>query len=130
MANRAYLSTRGFDAFLEELAAIGANIDEAVADALNVGADVLLEGMQERVKVLTGNLKSKLRKSDVKRDGNFYYIEVGLLRGTDADSARYGNSQEYGTSSMPAHPYIRPTFDEDGTKARRAMKDYLREKFR
>jgi len=46
---------------------------------------------------------------------------------TDAETARYGMAQEYGTSSMSAHPYIRPTLKADNRKIRGAERKVLKE---
>ena len=88
---------------------------------LAAGGEVLLDGMKRRVPKDTHNLESHLTVDGPHQDGNFHYILVGISKSTDADTARYGNAQEYGTSSMPAQPYIRPTLDADKGKARRAM---------
>ena len=77
--------------------------------------------MQRRVRKDTHHLEESIEASEPKQDGNFVYIEVGLIN-ADAETARYGNANEYGTSSMPAQPYIRPALDEDMTKARAAMR--------
>ncbi len=61
------------------------------------------------------------------QDANYHYVMVGLSSSADADTARYGNAQEYGSSSMAAHPYVRPTLDSDFGKARSAMRDVFKE---
>ncbi|GAP11746.1 phage protein, HK97 gp10 family [Bellilinea caldifistulae] len=130
MATKATLTLKGLDEYLEKIAAAGKDVDEAAARAVLAGAEVLQEGMRNRVPVRTGNLRENIRIFGPEWDGNFVFCEVGLIhrRGwTDADTARYGNAQEYGTSSMAAQPYIRPTIAEDGKKARDAMKESLEE---
>jgi|DewCreStandDraft_4_1066084.scaffolds.fasta_scaffold06643_7 HK97 gp10 family phage protein len=130
MATKATLTLKGLDEYLEKIAAAGKDVDEAAARAVLAGAEVLQEGMRNRVPVRTGNLRENIRIFGPEQDGNFVFCEVGLIdrRGlTDADTARYGNAQEYGTSSMAAQPYIRPTIAEDGKKARDAMKESLEE---
>jgi len=125
---RAKLSTKGIAEYLEQIAQRGEDVDAACADALQAGGEAALEGMRRRVAVDTGNLKENLRVSEVQQDGNFTSVEIGLLAGTDAKIARYGNAQEFGSSSMPAHPYIRPTMAEDKNKITAAMKKSLQEK--
>lgn len=133
MAIRTKLTTKGFEEYLEKIAAAGMNVDLAADEALAAGGEVLLAGMQRRAPVgqspddpHPGNLKSKLAKSEPEQDGNFHSIEVGLLKGTDADTARYGNAQEFGTSSMAAQPYVRPALDSDMGKARSAMRSVFK----
>lgn len=116
------LTTKGFDAYLEALAKAGADVDAAAEEALREGGDVLVEGMRRRAPVRTGNLKSKIRARGPFREGGYHYVEVGLPGDTDAETARYGQVMEYGSSSVSAQPFIRPALDEDMRKARAAMR--------
>lgn len=126
MTTRAKISTKGFEEYLEKLAAAGQDVDQSIHKALDAGADVAIEGMRRRVPKDTGNLENHIGKTEVKQDGNYSFIEVGVLNADD-ETARYGNAQEYGTSSMPAQPYIRPTMKEDAGKIRKAMRESLAE---
>lgn len=119
------LSTKGLAEQLERIIQAGQDIDAAVDDALQAGGEVLVDGMKRRAPVLTGNLAGTIHATEPRQDGNFHTIEVGLPSDVDAETARYGNAQEFGTANMPAHPYLRPTIDEDGRKAQRAMKNTL-----
>jgi HK97 gp10 family phage protein len=121
MATRVKLTTKGFEPFMEQIAKLGKNLDAVVDRALEAGAEVLLDGMQRRVPKDTHNLEEHLKTDGPHQDGNYHYITIGLM-GADAETARYGNAQEYGTSSMAAQPYIRPTLDSDKRKAGAAMK--------
>lgn len=126
MTTRVKISTKGFDEYLEKLAEAGANVDESIHKALEAGAEVAVEGMRRRVPKDTHNLEKHIDKTEVVQNGNYSFVEVGVLE-TDAETARYGNAQEYGTSSMPAQPYIRPTIKADAAKIRAAMKKSLEE---
>jgi HK97 gp10 family phage protein len=133
MATWVKLSTKGFEEYLENLARAGKDIDAIADHALAAGGEVLLAGMKRRVPVgkapddpHPGNLKRTLRIDGPHRDGNFHYILVGLVN-ANADTARYGTAQEYGTARMAAQPYIRPTIDEDKGKAGKAMLEVFKE---
>jgi HK97 gp10 family phage protein len=126
MAFKARLTTQGFDDFLEQIVASGKDVDQAADQALAAGGRVLLEGMQRRVPRDTGNLMDTLKIRGPLRDGNYHFVEVGLV-GADAETARYGTAQEYGTSNMAAQPYIRPAMNEDIRKARLAMRKAFEE---
>jgi HK97 gp10 family phage protein len=128
MAIRATLSTTGFDEYLEALAKSVEDVDEVASEALAAGAAVILRGMQDRVAVDTGDLQSKLSISGPYRDGHEHFVYIGLNRGIDAKTARKAVAQEYGTSKMPAHSFIRSTIDIDKAKARKAMRDIFRAK--
>lgn len=91
-----------------------------LADAAEPGAQILLDGMQQRVAVDTGELHDSLR-IEVTTHGDS--AEVFLE--TDSDHAE---ANEFGTHHMPAQPFIRPTFDEDGDKAIDAIADALGKK--
>jgi HK97 gp10 family phage protein len=125
MAARVSFSVMGFEEYLERIARAGRDIDAAAGKAVAAQGDLILEGMEARAPVLTGKLKITLARTPVRQDGNFVYIEVGMPRDADADVARYGNAQEYGTSSMPAHSYIRAGFDEKKNKARALARKVL-----
>lgn len=127
---RAKLETKGFEEFLERITQMGKGVDQAAAKALEVGGDVLLAGMKRRVPKDTHNLEEHLVRSEPNQDGNFIYIEVGLAKDSDQRTVVYGTAQEYGTSSMAAQPYIRPTLDSDMGKTRVEMKKVLEEESR
>jgi HK97 gp10 family phage protein len=116
------LTTKGFEEYLERIAAAGANIDAIAEQALEAGGGVLLGGMQQRVPKDTRNLESHLAVEGPFRDGNFHWVEIGLAKNTDANTARYGNVQEFGSATTAAQPYVRPTLDHDMARARKAMK--------
>jgi HK97 gp10 family phage protein len=126
MAVRAKLSTKGFAEYLERIAEAGGSVDAAADRALEAGGAVLLAGMQARVPKDTRNLENSLVIEGPIADGNFHYILVGLDRNADANTARYGTAQEYGTPRMAAQPYVRPTMDADKGKASKAMRDSLK----
>lgn len=121
------LTTKGFAEYLEKVAQAGRNIDQVADQALAAGGAVLVEGMRARVAVDTHNLQDHIKATEPAADGNFHFIEVGLPAGTDAETARYGNVQEFGSSKMPAHPYVRPTLDSDMGKARAEMRRVFKE---
>jgi len=127
MATKAKFQTKGFDKYFEALAAADRDIDAAADKALMAAGQVLLGGMKERVPKDTHNLESHLAIEGPIVDGNFHYIEVGIEKGADAETARYANAQEYGSTSMAAQPYIRPTLDKDKKKARAAVRKSLKE---
>ena len=128
MAVRSKLTTKGFEKYLENIAKAGRDVDASADRALLAGGELLQDGMIRRAPELTGNLKGHIKIKGPEQEGNFHSIEVGVIHDrkfTDEETARYANAQEYGTSSMGAQPYVRPTLDEDKRKARKAMKESL-----
>ena len=113
---------------MEKLVGAGQNIDDSVDKALMAGAPLIQDEMLARVPFSTGNLAEHIAIKGPERDGNFHSVEVGIIHDinfTDEDTARYGNAQEYGTSTMEAQPFIRPGMDNGKGKANKAMKESL-----
>lgn len=117
---RAVLSTKGFEEYLERIATAGENVDDAADEALAAGGQVLVDGMQQRAPEAEGNLKQHIGATEPKSEGGFHWIEVGI-QDVDRETEMYFFYQEMGTASMAAHPYVRPTLDNDARAARAAM---------
>ena len=113
--------------YMEQLQTAGQDIIPAAEEAVEAGAKVLLTGMQKRVPVKSGNLRRNLSYK-MTTDGDTVAAEVGLLDDVDADTARYGNVMEYGTATIRPRAYISNTFDYDRARARRAMRETLRQR--
>lgn len=126
MTVRVIWKLNGMEKYLEALYEAGKDVEAAADRAVAAAGAVLLEGMKQRVPVLTGNLKSNLECSAPMRDGYVHYVEVGIKKDVDPETARYGNVQEYGSAHTPPHSYIRATFDEDEKKARKAERESLK----
>lgn len=127
MATRVIFSTKEIINYLEDLVNKNKNIDQVVPRALKAGGEILLDGMKKRVRKDTHNLEEHLEMDGPHQDGNYHFVKVGLSQKTDAETARYANAQEYGTSSMSAKSYIRATMDHDRSKARKAMLAVIKE---
>lgn len=125
MTTTATFSMKGFEDLLEAIVALGRDVDAAAAEAAQAGGEVLRQGMQQRAPVDTGNLRDHIAVLGPKRDGNYTYVVVGVVK-ADETTARYANAQEYGTTRMAAHPYIRPTIAADKAAARRAAIEALK----
>lgn len=121
MGAKATLKLTGVSDLLERIAQINGSVDDAADRALTAGAGVAIAGMKRRVAVDTGNLRNNIKKSNVKNDGGYFFINVGLVD-ADAKTAKYGTVQEFGSTTTPAHPYIRPTMDSDKSEIRNAIK--------
>lgn len=113
---------KGLYQLMDDLQQAGVDVDLVADEMLTVGSGVILKGMKQRVPKLTHNLEHKLEVSAVQREGNRHFVLIGLVPGVDADTARYGNVREFGSAKLPAQPYVRPSFDEDGSEAFREMK--------
>lgn len=122
MGFKTRLSTKGFEDYLEKLASAGADIDGIADEALLAGGTILKDGMQRRAPERTGNLKSHIRLEGPDQDGNFHFVDVGVLD-VERPKELYFFYQEFGTANTAAQPFIRPTLDSDWKRARAAMKE-------
>lgn len=125
MATTGKLELSGLRAYLEDLAAAGKDVDAAAARALEAGAQPVLAEMKALVPKDTHNLENHLGVDGPHRDGNFSYVDIGVVT-ADKETAIYGNVQEYGSSSVAAKPYIRPSFKSKKSAAMKAMKESLK----
>lgn len=132
MATKGQLSLRGLEAYLEELARAGQDVDAAVKRAIQAGAQPIVEQMLQDVPVgdpkvdpHPGNLKKHITIDGPHQEGNFVYVDVGVIN-PDDETAIYGNVQEYGSPSNRAQPYIRPALKSKRSAAMSAMKESLK----
>lgn len=128
---KVWMKLEGFDQYLEELVKAGKDIDQVAEECLEAGSEVLLAGMQRRAP--HDVIKNALRKTEVMKDGDKRYLYLGILRDTDAETARIADVWEFGGPgktghggkrkhrSITARPYIRPTLRSDAKKARAAQ---------
>lgn len=117
---KSVLSTKGFSEYLERLAEAGQDIDAISDEALTTGGEILLKGMEARAPRDKGHLVHRIQVVGPKRDGNYHFIKVGIFN-VDRPKELYFFYQEFGSARNAAHPYLRPTFDDDMRAARAAM---------
>ena len=117
---KSVLSTKGFEEYLEKLTQAGKDIDAIADEALMAGAKILKAGMEARAPKKKGHLVHRIQIVGPTRDGNYHLVKIGLFN-VDREKELYFFYQEYGSARNAAHPYLRPTFAEDMTKARAAM---------
>lgn len=120
------LSLRGLSEYLEDLARAGQDVDAAARRALEAGAQPILEQMKRDVPKDTHNLENHLVADGPHQDGNFVYVDIGIVN-ADEHTAIYGNVQEYGSSSNKPQPYVRPALKSKRSAAMRAIKQSLKD---
>ena len=118
------LSLDGLGKYLEDLAAAGRDVDAAAKKALPIGGEIIADEMVRLVPKDTHHLEDTIGVEGPNQEGNFIYVDVGVITG-DKETAIYGNVQEYGSSSVEAQPYIRPSFRSRKAAAMKAMKQSL-----
>lgn len=133
MTTQAYFTVRGLEEYMDTLLKAGRDIDAAAQRALEKGAPILQSEMQALVPIDEGNLLEHIQIDGPHQEGNYSYIEVGVIHKsgfTDAETARYGNAQEYGWSSggkfHPGRSYIRPAIDRKRALVLRTIRESLK----
>ena len=117
--------SKGIEAYLEEIARAGEDIDKVAAEVLTEArgdADAALHAnLRKTSETWTGAADKTLFSTDVQQDGNFIYFELGADISKDP-AAIY---KEFGRPRQAAEPFFRPTF----TKLRGNVKKMLKEVF-
>jgi HK97 gp10 family phage protein len=85
-------------------------LDGLAFDAAMAAAVVIEGEIRLRVPVLTGKLRESLVKKSRRREAAASVVIEMPHSGPDG-TEHYAIFQEFGTSKMPAHPYMRPGFE-------------------
>lgn len=96
---------------------------------LNEGADAIVASAKSKAPKLSGDLINAIGKNEVWLRGGKYSIYAGIMINevfTKADGW-YARFQEFGTSKMKAHPYLRPAFDEQKSQINNNIVSDLKE---
>lgn len=97
---------------------------EITSNALNNGADVVLEGQKETVPKDTGELEKSLDKSKVKGSGTKAKINIGIENAKDRE-VTYGYYQEYGTENMIGKKWMKKAWNNKAKEALEAIKESI-----
>lgn len=107
---KAKFDVKGLDAWLEDLARAGQDVDQVVVDILTDAAPIAMSELETNLRktseTWTGETASSIASSNVQRDGNYHFIEL-TAGGKDAPGAIY---KEYGSTRQAAEPFFRPAF--------------------
>lgn len=98
---------------------------EIIDNALEKGADVILESQKETVPVDTGHLEQSLGKGKISGSGTNKKITVGIEKYGDDESIRYGYYQEYGTSDMVGKKWMKKAWNKSVSEANKAIGESL-----
>ena len=110
------------DEFLAKLSRLGSQTDTIAGKVLQAGGEVALDKVRSNLKAVvgsgtksesrsTGELERSLGLSPVMIDKNGNHdIKVGFSepRSDGSSNAKIANILEYGTSSQPAKPFLKP----------------------
>jgi HK97 gp10 family phage protein len=130
MPARVKFEFKGLDKYLEDLAAAGANVDQAVAEVLGDVAPFVENELRANLlktkqpgEEWTGETEGNIQVSDVQQNGNFSFIEVSIAPTKEKKEIH----KEWGTARQAAEPFFRPTFRSSSLKKRlkESMKQLL-----
>ena len=91
---------------LKEMGRKGSQIENK---ALLAGAEIINNEIKKNAPTKTGHAKSFLKVSKVKKEKGIKVVKVGISK-SDNSEAFYLKFHEYGTSKMPARPFMKPAF--------------------
>lgn len=125
MAN---IELTGVDEILNKLQQIGANVGKLENKALKNAAEHVLEDARatNAFKNRIGKLRKGLKITNVKKKDGMKYILVGVDRG-DNSEVFYGKFIEFGTSKMPARPFLQPAYEKNKDNIKRTIAETLKE---
>lgn len=120
------VEVKGMDELLERLRDMGAKSSKIQNTALKKAAEPIFEDAVNTIvfKDRTGEGRKGIKIGRPKTKGDTKYILVGIDR-SDNSEIFYMKFIEYGTSKMPARPFIRPAFLRNKDKAYEIMKEEI-----
>lgn len=105
---------QGLDTLVRQLN----SIKKVSPHAILAGALTLQKYAQENAPVLTGFLRGSPESHETSSGAEVEF------------HANYAYYQEFGTSKMPAQPYVRPAIDEHGKDIVQAVKDEVQKEIK
>lgn len=97
---------QGQEELLRNLKKLGDKLSDGMEAAVKAGALLVQNDAKVKAPYLTGNLHRSIHSETTEKSDEKVVIQVG----TDVI---YAAPQEFGTDTIPAHPYLRPALDEN-----------------
>lgn len=125
MAN---IELEGVDEILNKLQSIGENVGRLENKALKNAAEPVLEDAKatNAFNDRSGKLRKGLKITNVKKKEGAKYILVGIDK-SDNSKIYYGKFIEFGTSKMPAKPFLQPAYEKNKDNIKRTIAETLKE---
>ncbi|MEY9096282.1 HK97-gp10 family putative phage morphogenesis protein [Paenibacillus sp. RC84] len=118
----------GMDQLLNRLQLMGRKASAIENEALLSGAEIIQDAASKRAprsSASKDHLAYNIIVGEVKRRQGMKIIEVGPTLGDNSEFF-YGKFHEFGTSKMPAHPFMGPAAAESQGRVLEAMKRVVR----
>ena len=103
----------GVEEFLTALKKKATLLESQQEQIIMAGATILQEEIKERAPYRTGNLKTNIIITKLKKDGEAGYVYVGPYENRANIfqlTGFYGRMHEFGTSKMQARPFVEPSY--------------------
>lgn len=107
---------KGLEALINNLYALPEKVEKRVIRAaVRQGANVIKKKAQDYVPIDKGDLKKSIKVSGAKAKPGVIAFKIRPVGSKKkGGNIFYGRFQEFGTSKMVAHPFMRPAYDEAG----------------
>lgn len=116
----------GMSELIEKLQATNAKFNSVENRSLKAGAQPILDDMKNTTafKDDTGDLRKALAVGRISTKNGVKSIKIGVLQG-DISKAYYGKFIEFGTSKMPARPFIQPAYERHKREVAEIIKEEI-----
>lgn len=117
----------GIEEYLKKIQEVGGNVEESVTQAIAESAKPIYDDIKawaEKHK-LTGATLKGVSISEVQREGNKFYVDVGIDT-SKSENAWHAVFVEYGSPHNAADPGIRNAFANNKSKVKKIQRDILK----
>jgi len=121
----AEIDLQGMEELLNRLTELGKVGSKIGNKALLAAAEPILNEMVANAPVLSGKGITALKTSKVKTRGDTKHVLIGIEKG-DISEVFYMKFHEFGTSKMPAKPFMQPAYESKKAEAIRVLKEEFR----
>lgn len=119
----------GLDNIINRLESMGKAGSRLEGESLKAGAELIVEearnNLESNGNVRTGELKEGLKVGKIRRKGARKYVEAGITK-EDISNIFYGKFIEWGTSKMPAKPFLGPAYENKKDEAKEIILSELK----
>ncbi|WP_420825937.1 HK97-gp10 family putative phage morphogenesis protein [Clostridium taeniosporum] len=122
------MELQGVDEILNKLQSMGTNVSRLENKALRNAAEPVLEDAKatNAFNDRSGKLRKGLKITNVKKKEGVKYILIGIDK-SDNSKIYYGKFLEFGTSKMPAKPFLQPAYEKNKDNIKRTIAETLKE---
>ena len=116
------MKLEGMGELEKKLIKMGKKANSIKNKAIKAAAEPILKDAKNEVSIDEGDLKEGLAISGIKTKKDEKYVEVGAL----SSDLFYSKFLEFGTSKMPAKPFLQPSFENNMKLVEEIIKNELR----